>query len=489
MIHDARALADGAELAADLCIVGGGPAGLTLAAEFLGQSLTVILLESGSRGDDRAAQRLSDGDQEGDPYDGLGLTRHRALGGTAHLWNTAVGGGIGAKYVPLDPADFLEDPDDPLSGWPFAREALDPWYRRAQTICGLGAFRYQGEEWADAQRPFPEALRPSFTSGVYQLGPASVFTESYGRRVAGASNVAVYTGATATRLGCEGTGTRIHGLEGVTRAGRRFRLRASVFVLAAGAVENPRLLLVSRETGRHAPGDQGGWLGRCFMEHPRDTSLVLIPESAEADARLRFAERRVTADGTLIAGRLATTDAECRRLAHPKAYLTIQPIRSPGLAARAWRRITGGPRPTDPRQLLLNLEQRPHPENRITLGANRDQLGVPRPTLAWRWRDHEQAGLERLREATASAFRRIGCRVQGGRPGLRPDPNAHHHAGTTRCHPDPLRGVVDPDLRVHGIDNLYLAGTSVFPTAGVANPTLTIVALSLRLAERLATRL
>ena len=136
----------------------------------------------------------------------------------------------------------------------------------------------------------------------------------------------------------------------------------------------------------------------------------------------------------------------------------------------------------------MNLEQRPHPDNRITLGSDRDALGMPRPVLHWRWRPDEQVGLQRLRALLVSSFESAGVgRVQVDSR-LPTDPNAHHHAGTTRMARDPRHGVVDPDGRVHGTRNLFVCGASVFPTAGFANPTLTIVALALRLADHLVPR-
>jgi len=133
--------------------------------------------------------------------------------------------------------------------------------------------------------------------------------------------------------------------------------------------------------------------------------------------------------------------------------------------------------------VLLNLEQLPHPENRITLGHRRDALGVPLPTLEWRWRPDDQRGLDRLRAVVAAELRAVGAVTVDVARHL--DPNAHHHAGTTRMHDDTALGVVDRHARVHGTDNVYVAGASVFPTAGFANPVLTIVALTLRLARHL----
>ncbi|RPH63500.1 MAG: hypothetical protein EHM83_09980 [Burkholderiales bacterium] len=136
-------------------------------------------------------------------------------------------------------------------------------------------------------------------------------------------------------------------------------------------------------------------------------------------------------------------------------------------------------------RLLVNLEQAPHPDNRVVLTGLRDRLGVPRAQVHWQWRADEQARLEQLRALLARELEGAGFgRVRQTAQAM-PDPRAHHHAGTTRMHEDPRSGAVDRDCRVHGIENLFAAGASVFPTAGFANPTLTIVALALRLADRL----
>jgi choline dehydrogenase-like flavoprotein len=134
--------------------------------------------------------------------------------------------------------------------------------------------------------------------------------------------------------------------------------------------------------------------------------------------------------------------------------------------------------------ILLNLEQTPSPENRIVLGARRDAFGVPLPELHWRWHEADRERLTRLRDVVARELGALG-RIEIATDTI-PDPNAHHHAGTTRMHADASHGVVDADCRVHGVDNVFVAGASVFPTAGFANPMLTIVALAARLADHLA---
>jgi choline dehydrogenase-like flavoprotein len=271
----------------------------------------------------------------------------------------------------------------------------------------------------------------------------------------------------------------------VGRSGRTVRIEAHRVVLAAGAIENARLLLVA-DLGNHHD-----WVGRGFMEHPRDRSLVLRPTPDVWD-RLRGYD---LAPDRPIAGRLALAASLVRRERLPNASASLFPVWRPtlrhrfrgrlGAAGYGWAGQADLAAAFDRVELLLNLEQRPHRDHRITLGDGRDSLGVPRPHLHWTWRPEDEAGLERLRRVMVDGLEAAGAgrveRVAAGRL----DPNAHHHAGTTRMALEPRDGVVDRDGLVFGTENLYLAGASVFPRAGFANPTLTIVAMGLRLGTHL----
>jgi choline dehydrogenase-like flavoprotein len=297
-------------------------------------------------------------------------------------------------------------------------------------------------------------------------------------------------------------------VRGFDGGGRAVRVRARFVVLACGAIENARLLLLSG--GMDAPGNRHGWVGRCFMEHPRDASMTLRPRSAQAFHDLAFFDAHTAADGTVVGGRFALSDAVLRRDGLPNASVTLLPrlrartgsasaarqvlerlrslARRPATEGYGWSQIADPGEVFDGFRLILNVEQRPDPENRILPGASRDAFGLPRARLQWQWRAGEQAALERLRWMIADSLRDGGLGDVDVRTDSRPDPNAHHHAGTTRMHVDERQGVVDADGRVHGTDNLYVTGASIFPTAGFANPTLTLVALALRLADHLAGR-
>lgn len=497
-------------LETEVCVVGAGPAGLMVASELVAHGMDVLVLESGTEQPEARVRLLNEGVTSGDPYAGLAVTRHRGVGGTMGIWNTVVRGEVAAKCVPLDPVDFEFRPGRTLSGWPFDLSELQPYYARALRWCGLGTTSFETSAWERSPRQAFRELSSPLLTRVYQLCSRRALLEASLAALGGPGE------RTGARLRCDATVLRLEleaGRDRVATAlvssldGGRFRVAANRFVLAAGAVENARLLLVShRERG--GVGNEADLVGRCFMEHPRDTSLRLHPRSPDLYRACAFYDLHQAANGTSIFGRLALEREALLQHDLPNASGTLLP-RVRGVVRQARRTLEplarfgcldrllprGGhgwtvhPAPRiafDGLTLLLNLEQLPHPENRIRLAADVDAFGVPRAELRWRWRLEDQARLERLRRLLTATLEASGLFTVSIDPDSTIDPNAHHHAGTTRMHVDPESGVVDPYLRVHGVDNVYVAGASVFPTAGFANPLLTILALSSRLADHLA---
>ncbi len=508
---DARKLPARTALDADICIVGAGPAGLALAREFIGSKATVLVLESGGLNSDTRAQELNEGAVIGGPYAGLRQTRHRQVGGTAHLWNSSVGNEIGAKYVPLDPCDFDELADGAHTQWPFEYHHLEPYYRRAQAVCGLGPLTYEAEDWSDDKHPLLRLNVDQLRTKVYQCGVGHLFTDLYPREIAQSVNITLCHHATICGLKMQNSTQAVEaGFASLSR--NQFCARAKIFVLAAGAIENARLLLLSGDGASDAPGNRYDWVGRCFMEHPRDYALTLIPRSPELFQQATFYDLHSARDGTIVGGRIALDSRTIRDAGLPNASITLMPrVKSPAArlpktiarVANYLNRFIGSERQTgygwsrnqdlaqifDAFELLINFEQRPNPENRVVLAKRRDLLGMPQAELHWHWSDEEQANLGRLRRLIAEALEATGIGHVEVSAGLRPDPNAHHHSGTTRMHADPRWGVANADGCVHGTDNLYVTGASLLCRAGFANPTLTIVALALRLADRLKQRL
>lgn len=503
---DAKRFTDGAVMEADLCVIGAGPAGLVLASELARRGRDVMLLESGGDRPDPDVLGLNDGDVVGDAYAGLRETRHRQIGGLSSLWNTPVRGSVGAKYVPLDAVDLEVRPPSEPAGWPLSYSELCRFYERAQMRCGLGPFRYEAAAWARPGLAPLARIGPHLVSRVYQVGARDALVPPIISELRRSGNARLCTNATAVRLETDASGRRVMSAVVASPGGPRWRLRARRFVLAAGAVENARLLLASG-SGPEGLGNDSGWVGRGFMEHPRDSALVLDPRAAGSYGELAFYDLHEGAEGALFIGRLALVAEAVRSGELPNASATLLPrvrptanrahaaLAAAGLrgaarrwlpsAGHGWSRTAAPARTLDGFAILLNLEQQPHPDNRVALGARRDALAVPVPVLHWRWRAEEQLRLERLRAVVRRELEGAGLGRVRERAGVLPDPNARHHAGTTRMSEHPRDGVVDAAGRVHSLDNVSVAGASVFPTSGYANPMLTIVALSLRLAEDL----
>ncbi len=375
-----------------------------------------------------------------------------------------------------------------------------PWYERAQRLCGLGPFRYGYRDWVTDDRALPDSLADGDTliASIYQFGSAARIESELTASILASDAAALETGATALRINIDDT--HAHSLDYAVAGERETRtMRARTIVLAAGALENARLLLLSDMAGIAGPA-----LGRGLMEHPRDYSMRLVPANASACTALRFFDQHAGIGGTTVMGRLGLQETALREAGLTQVSVSLFPRLPPATAAvqlvrNTLRRVGLAPRGgqpldgpgwsdagIDPRrfrfvQLLLNLEQPPHAENRLRLDDSTDRYGQRRLHMHWRWRAADQSRLERLRSTLQDALHGTALGRVVVDPGITVDPNAHHHAGTTRMSLHPSDGVVDPNGRMHGVDNVFIAGASVFPSAGFANPTLTIIALGLRL--------
>ena len=498
MEADTRTVPEGATWSAEICIVGAGPAGLALAEALRASGRSIVVLEGGQAGIPAEAQALPVSTSGGVDSQELHQARARGLGGTAGIWNTRFGGSAWAKYLPLDDMDFLPRDWVPWSGWPMTSDMLQPWYRRAYALCGMGGHE---RHVMSAARADPLHL------GVFLLGPAAQFCITLPAALRLSTNVILVTGATATGLG-RSAGGRVTEVRWSSDTGKRGTVHAEVFVLAAGGIENARFLLAdrARKTRSWSTDD---WLGRGFMEHPIDRSVRVRSRDPVLGLGEEFLAPQDVGGGGVVVGRIGLAPALLRaerlpnlsiRLGENQASHLVPPAalrsslhrvipsqrlrRMIGTAAR--RVLASGERwrGTEHR-LLIDLEQWPDPDNRVVLTAQRDRHGQPGAMLHWRWREAEEGLRVRARAVVVREMKRAALgdiRVLADVP---IDSHAHHHAGTTRMHADAGQGVVDADLLVHGEENLYVVGSSVFPTAGVANPTFTIVALSARLAEHL----
>ena len=534
MFTDARKLAADSTLQADICIVGAGIAGISIAKEFIGRSESVVVLEGGGLEFTKSLrnlpsvlqrhtlgeQALARGRNEGQPYYPLRFTRVRAFGGSSRAWHEH----RGVHARPLDAIDFETRDGLPEHGWPFERTQLDPFYERAQQLCGLGPFAYDAKTWEDQGYGAPLPLDPKIVESViFQFGKQSRFNR-FQDVLAQAENVNIVLHATAVHL--RDSDRRVNRIDCATLSGNRFVVRARTFVLAAGAIETARLLLVSRDSNPAGIGNKCDLVGRFFMEHPDATVGYLIPNPQLDRSVFRLYDHQRAGEHVMVEAMFRLNDSILRserllnavlRLTHTyrsgmtEAVQSAQVIRrsihwgvaTPGLARHALRSIVGAPqilrhyrtwrsgRPPEVFAIDVMAEQAPTMSSRIRLARRRDRLGVPMTILDWRLTKMDWSSIQRTVEILGDAVREAGVGTVISTLGVERLPAVFgnwHHLGTTRMHHDSAHGVVDENCRVHEMTNLYIAGGSVFPTGGYANPSLTIVALSLRLADHLRSR-
>lgn len=513
MIVDARQLADGETVRSDICIIGAGAAGITIAREFIDQGIDVALVESGGIDFDPDTQELYKGEDVDSWYSGLEAMRLRFFGGSTNHWD--------GNCRPLDPIDFYKRPGIANSGWPFGRNELIPFYQRAEAVCELEPFDYSVVEWAgtESDGPLPVA-REALVTGVYRRSPPTRFGTRYHDELRHAPNVTVYLHANVLQLETNDAATHVTGARVSTLQGKKVNLTANVFILATGGAENARLLLLSDETQSEGLGNANDLVGRYFSDHLNTSPGTIVPVDSGINIDAYDFRRRVYGflsmpEELVRQEQLLNVTIALEAIAFPAAKgVTSAKRLSESLSAgeapdqfftdmgnmildvddvvvATWRKMIDRSAPIEKIRLHTRIEPAPNPENRVTLGQERDRFGQRRIRVKWRQGDLEYRSIKRAHELLALEAGRLALgRVTFSLDSLEGDMpdntyQSFHHMGSTRMHESETQGVVDADCRIHQIDNLFIGGSSVFPTFGCSNPTFTIVALSLRLADHI----
>jgi len=516
MLGDFGEVPGGNLLETDICIIGAGPAGIAIAKQFDGTGVSVLLIESGTMDFDKRTQDLYRGTNSRGDFK-LHKTRYRLLGGTSYVW--------GGWCAPLDAFDFEPKAWVPDSGWPITLADLAPYYQRAQPLFDLGRFRYEPGEWSFDGGTLldldPEKLRHR----MWQLSPLAHFGTAYADELRRSANVSVVLHANAVEIETSPDQSAVSGVALQDFNGRRARVRAAAYVIACGGIETARLLLASRGHSPAGVGNQHDLVGRYFMEHPHPDAGGVVFSAALESMKPYYehdfeSERVVVGLGPSAAAQTRLQILNCSIALHgsihhePSAGMdsliklsrALESGQWPDHAGQhVWRVITdlddvlretylrAREEPVTGFGLIARTEVAPNRDNRVMLESERDELGMPRVRLSWNVGELERTTVAKTVELMAQEFGRLGAGRVRINELLLEDNDAWsmnlswfgHHMGTTRMSTDPRKGVVDPDCRVHGLANLYVASSSVFPTSGFANPTLTIVALALRLSDHL----
>jgi choline dehydrogenase-like flavoprotein len=487
-----------------------------IAVELMGAPVRVCLIESGGLSPGTAVQTSIIAEQLGVSID-LAKFQRDAFGGASNRW-----GGVSGRWFrlkPMDPVDFEVRPWVANSGWPFGYEALRPFFERAREVLQVPAAR---DFSVDAQR---DRLAPEFHNGalrttIFLMSKPLRFGEHYRPLLAQSANVRVYFHGRVTEVEEDPISPVIRHFRVATAAGKSHRVSAKYFVLACGGLENPRLLLASKGKMTSGVGNQHGLVGRYYMQHPKGLHGLAVLNRESLRAPLYTGGH--PSGNVKICGAISFSEAFQRREGMLNHCLMLRPIFSlseghaaqvyraaqrawhgsargvgrreildlAGFAASALKRTLQGHGLSTVFSVLNHMEQIPRPESRLDLSERRDQFGVNQLRIDWRIDPLEKASLCRLHEVVRERLAAQGAgKLESQLDALADDwpitQDSAHHMGTTRMHLDPKRGVTDAHARVHSVRNLYISGNSVLPTSGHANPTLTVVALTIRLAEHL----
>jgi choline dehydrogenase-like flavoprotein len=530
---DLDQLEDGSSIEADLCIVGSGPAGASIAKEFAGSKVQVLILEGGGLEQTLADQALYDVENVGairtTPQDRV---RNRIIGGSSHTWS--------GRCASFDDIDFESRAWLPHSGWPINLADVRPFLDRSRKYLGIGPNIYDDRLWRELgiSPPRPR-IDPTFLkSQFWQYSRDERDSREptrFLRTLIGINepNVRLLMHANITHINTSDDHVRVESLELRTLNGRRAKAKANVIVLACGGLENARLLLASNKLARKGIGNSNDLVGRYLMDHPGCTlgwldphrsasiqsrfgyylldhedgrsvypfGLMLSPEIQREEKLLNcaaFLSQAPSTDESWSAlKRLIRPDAERHRISRVRDFfVVIQNL--PRLLSNVYRRVARRQGPilrTDELSLYCLVEQTPNPSSRVTLAEQTDALGMPLLRIDWRIGELERRSVTRLNELIGLELQRAELMKHFRTNHLLHDINWRsefvdraHPSGTTRMSDSPKQGVVDRNCKVHELEGLYIAGSSVFPTAGHANPTLMIVALAIRLADWLKRR-
>jgi len=512
----------------DVAIVGAGAAGITLARRLAAARIQVCLLESGGRDYEQPVQDLAKGESVGLPYYPLDESRLRFFGGTTAIW--------GGRVAELDPIDFERRDWIRYSGWPFDKSTLRPYYDEALQLLDLGLTE-TSEDSPRRPNGHDFALDRSLfaTSSWWFDEQFERFTIGRCTDLVQSSLVRIFLHATVRRVVTDPSGSGVEELEIASLNGQTGTVRAKAFVLAAGGIETPRLLLASSDQHENGIGNEHDLVGRFFNEHPRARGARIVTDRAWS--LLRAMPRLHRSNGQLQASLFRSADElqereailntafslavrkppDGRMIASQRLYAGIKHRLPPDRLGRwLWRNFRRSQMLTRERinlprgwlrlktgqyglYVIIRGEQAPNPASRVLLSDERDALGMPLVKLDWQFGEVEKHTAQVLMSTFDQELARLGLGrlelsdwlTEDGKDWETDDLisrhalGGHHHIGTTRMASSPRDGVVDADGRVHGVANLYIAGSSIFPTGGWANPTLTILALALRLGDHI----
>jgi choline dehydrogenase-like flavoprotein len=504
---DARELPDNSQIDGDICIIGAGAAGISMALEWINTSHKVILLEGGGFSYDDQVQELYAGKTTGQRYYPLKSARLHLFGGTTGHW-----AGMCSTF---DPIDFEKREWVDHSGWPITRQDLDPFYARAHKNVELGPYEYNLKYWQEKDPLLQPLLQDDRVvwNKMWQFSPPTRFGEKYKDTIVKARNIHLYTYANVVDITASENTSQVRSVTVKNHAGKAHTVKAKIFVLACCSIQNARLLLAANKQAAKGLGNDYDNVGRYFMEHLELKSAELWLTHAnpmklyqwDFGVTKAYAELAISASAQrefqILNGTASLTPLEISKNIPPSIEVwNDDPRKSMDTLLSKFR--NAGEKSKDVAeasrnrvfQMFTRIEQAPNPACRVTLDAEKDALGVPRAILHWELSSLEKRSIRKIYELIGQQAGRAGVGRVRLMDFLRDESDTSwpsftgggwHHMGTTRMSADPKDGVVDSNCKVHTVGNLFIAGASCYATSAAPNPTLTLIALTIRLSDHL----
>ena len=523
MLVDIKEINDSQTFQADVCILGGGVAGIVLANELSSNNRSIIVLDSGSESYEQQTQDLYKAESKPDIFPSPSVSRLRFLGGSSNHWENSV--------ERFDPIDFKKREWIPHSGWPINYEQVEKYYPSAEQYCGVGKEGFDLKHWEDKLN-FKDVFSDSEildTAISKSASPPTRFFQKYGKKLINESSIKVLKNANVTDIDFDNEKQSISSVTFRSFNKPECKVKAKIFIMCFGGIENARMLLTFNEKYNNNLGNQFDNVGRYFMEHPTIRAAHFYPLRNKLDKiysgildgshyihgrfklkestlykhrtnnlRLYFREKsRLDLSHGISSSHIITDSLKKKEIPDDFGTHLVNVIKDIDLISDTFLRkkfdtsIIDDADEFSGYQIVSMIEQTPDANNRITLGNTRDALNIKKLKIDFRITktDKENAwrSLELLsKDPTLQSFGRIRLlkkresRIWTSQLGF-----GHHHMGTTRMSHTIKNGVVDPSSKIFGTKNFYIAGCSVFPTGGHVPPTLTIIAMAIKLADEL----
>ena len=482
----------------DICICGTGPAGMSLALKLAQFSRKVLLLEAGGEQYTFESQKVYQGTIVGLDYFPTDGSRMRVFGGTSVHWS--------GWCCQLQEHDFYHRDYVELSGWPMGKKDIDPYFAEAVKILDVAAAENTPDYF------HLEKDDHSFRKIDFQFStPVTRFAEKYAEQIRESKFIHCVLNANLIDIKLNKNLDAVEKLIIANYSNKTLSVKAKYYVLCMGGIENARMLLNANKQIDRGIGNENDLVGRCFMEHPTNTIADVLFNMDNPVIHKLLQMQNLTRSYYIPTREFLDAN---RILNFDLRFVPNEQIKQSEIPFS--ERLKRGVCASDTLYALarkfkdhlwcfdamirISSEQSPNTSSRLTLGQDRDQFGNRLVELDWRFTEVDKktmllAALESGKILARKNLGRVRVRDWVLDPALKlpktseDEVGGFHHMGTTRMSENPNQGVVDRNLRLHAVQNLFLGGSSVFPTCGFANPTFTIVQLSLRLAEHLHKKL